>query len=263
MSLSAQSFISSTLLNFCLLLSTSLLTWSTHHVHGLPLGILTFVFIYNNSFSVLCSSILLTHPNHLSPLLSVWLYVCQFKGHLFKLGLVNSPTCERCHSNEETALHVLCECEALAKVSFCHLVTYFMGPSNYRGIQPNKILHFARSLGLFAGWKIGIATSLGLFTGWKDWGPQNIHMTVALHWLIRGPTPSTFNEFCISSTLSSPLIYEFLILCLMVFPNVHLLVVYIPLCLSTCPRLCCIQEYIFKICILYCNFTFPAYIFIP
>jgi hypothetical protein len=35
---------------------------------------------------------------------------CHLKGHLFKLGLSDCPTCERCQEKDETATHVLCEC---------------------------------------------------------------------------------------------------------------------------------------------------------
>jgi hypothetical protein len=34
------------------------------------------------------------------------------KGHLFKLGLKDDPTCERCLEEDESATHVLCDCEA-------------------------------------------------------------------------------------------------------------------------------------------------------
>jgi hypothetical protein len=44
---------------------------------------------------------------------------CHLKGHLFKLGLSNSPTCERCREEDEMATHVLCECEALALIGDC------------------------------------------------------------------------------------------------------------------------------------------------
>jgi hypothetical protein len=74
---------------------------------------------------------------------------CHLKGHLFKLGLVNSPTCERCHNIEETASHILCKCEALAEARFHHLGTCFMRMSDYHVIPPEKILHFARNAGLF------------------------------------------------------------------------------------------------------------------
>jgi hypothetical protein len=38
---------------------------------------------------------------------------CHRKGHLFNLGLSDSPSCERCQEKDEMATHVLCECEAL------------------------------------------------------------------------------------------------------------------------------------------------------
>jgi hypothetical protein len=61
---------------------------------------------------------------------------------LFNLGLSNSPTCERCQEGNETATHILCECEALAYLRLCHLGQYFMEPSEYFDIPTNKILRF-------------------------------------------------------------------------------------------------------------------------
>jgi hypothetical protein len=37
------------------------------------------------------------------------------KGHLFKLGLTDDPTCER-YLEVESATHVLCDCEAIAHI---------------------------------------------------------------------------------------------------------------------------------------------------
>jgi hypothetical protein len=34
---------------------------------------------------------------------------CHLKGHLFKLGIIDSP-CEKYHMETETASHILCEC---------------------------------------------------------------------------------------------------------------------------------------------------------
>jgi hypothetical protein len=45
---------------------------------------------------------------------------CHLKGHPFKLGLRDDPICERC-LEDESATHILCECEAVAHVRFCHL----------------------------------------------------------------------------------------------------------------------------------------------
>jgi hypothetical protein len=46
---------------------------------------------------------------------------CHLRGHLFKLVKINSPTYRRCHHETEMALHVLCDCEAVAELWFCHL----------------------------------------------------------------------------------------------------------------------------------------------
>jgi hypothetical protein len=56
---------------------------------------------------------------------------CHVKGRLFKLGLSDSPTCERCQEKDETATHVLCKCEALAHRRLRHLGQYFMEPTDY------------------------------------------------------------------------------------------------------------------------------------
>jgi hypothetical protein len=73
---------------------------------------------------------------------------CHLKGHLFKLGLGDCPTCERCHEKDETATRVLCECEALAHWRLRHLDQYFMEPSDYFDAPTYKILRFIRGAGL-------------------------------------------------------------------------------------------------------------------
>ncbi|PNF22726.1 hypothetical protein B7P43_G07139 [Cryptotermes secundus] len=67
---------------------------------------------------------------------------CHFKGHLFKLGLSDSPTCERCQEENETATHILYECEALAYLRLCHLGQYFMEPSDYFDVPTYRIQRF-------------------------------------------------------------------------------------------------------------------------
>jgi hypothetical protein len=76
---------------------------------------------------------------------------CHLRGHLFKMGLSDSPTCGRCREEDETATHVLCECEALAHQRSRHLGQYFMEPSDYFDVLTYKILKFIRSAGLLVG----------------------------------------------------------------------------------------------------------------
>jgi hypothetical protein len=53
---------------------------------------------------------------------------CNLKGHLSKLGHVNSPECDRCNQPSEAASHVLCDCEALATLRFRHIGCHLMQP---------------------------------------------------------------------------------------------------------------------------------------
>jgi hypothetical protein len=63
------------------------------------------------------------------------------KRMLFKLGLTDDPTCERCLEEDESATHILCDCEAIAYLRFCHLGQFFMEPSDYDA-PINEVLHF-------------------------------------------------------------------------------------------------------------------------
>jgi hypothetical protein len=70
------------------------------------------------------------------------------KGHLFKLGLTDDLTCERCVEKDESATHIICECEAIAYLRFSHLGQFFMEPSDYYDARIIEVLHFIRSVGL-------------------------------------------------------------------------------------------------------------------
>jgi hypothetical protein len=76
---------------------------------------------------------------------------CHLKGHLFKLGLTDDPACERCLEKDESATHILCDCEATAYLRVRHLGPFFKEPSDYYDASINKVLHFIRSVGLVKG----------------------------------------------------------------------------------------------------------------
>jgi hypothetical protein len=71
--------------------------------------------------------------------------------NFFKLGLVNSPRCEKCLEKEKSATHILCDCEAIAYLRFNHMGHYFMEPSDYHDAPIRKVLGFIRSVGLTKG----------------------------------------------------------------------------------------------------------------
>jgi ribonuclease HI len=88
------------------------------------------------------------HRNQLRWVVGLLTGHCHLKGHLFKLGLSDSPTCERCREEDETAKHVPCECEALAHWRLRRLGQNFMEPSDYFDAPTYKILRFIRRAGL-------------------------------------------------------------------------------------------------------------------
>jgi hypothetical protein len=65
---------------------------------------------------------------------------CRLKGHLFKLGLVNSIECDRCKQASETASHILCDCDALATLRLRHLGHRFIKSGVFEDSQQNTAL---------------------------------------------------------------------------------------------------------------------------
>jgi hypothetical protein len=72
---------------------------------------------------------------------------CHLKGHLFKMGLTDNPICEKCLEKDESATHMLCDCEATAYLRFRELGYYFMQSGDYQDASARFIL----SAGLFKG----------------------------------------------------------------------------------------------------------------
>jgi hypothetical protein len=50
--------------------------------------------------------------------------------HLCIMGLSNIPICRKCGTEEETSVHILCECEALASLRHTYLGSFFLDPEN-------------------------------------------------------------------------------------------------------------------------------------
>jgi len=68
--------------------------------------------------------------------------------HLYIIGLSNNPTCRKCGTEEETSVHILCECEALASLSHMHLGSFFLDPVDIMKIIIGAIWNFAKGTGL-------------------------------------------------------------------------------------------------------------------
>jgi hypothetical protein len=68
--------------------------------------------------------------------------------HLHIMGLCNDPICRKCGIEEETSVHILCECEALASLRYTYLGSFFLDPEDIRVLGMGAIWNFAKGTGL-------------------------------------------------------------------------------------------------------------------
>jgi hypothetical protein len=64
------------------------------------------------------------------------------------MELSNIGTCGKCGAEEETSVHILCECEALASLRHTHLGSFFLDPEDIRKLSVGAIRKFAKGTGL-------------------------------------------------------------------------------------------------------------------
>jgi len=68
--------------------------------------------------------------------------------HLHIMGLCSDPMCRKCGTEEETSVHILCECEALASLRHAYLGSFFLDPEDIRELGMGAIWNFAKGTGL-------------------------------------------------------------------------------------------------------------------
>jgi hypothetical protein len=68
---------------------------------------------------------------------------------LHVMGLSNNPTCRKCGTEEETSVHILCECEVLALPRHTQLGSYFLDPEDIWKLNIGAIRNFGNGTGLF------------------------------------------------------------------------------------------------------------------
>jgi hypothetical protein len=64
------------------------------------------------------------------------------------MGLSNNPTCRKCGTEEETSVHVLCKCEALASLRHMYLGSFFLDLEDIRVLVVGAIWDFIKATGL-------------------------------------------------------------------------------------------------------------------
>jgi hypothetical protein len=52
--------------------------------------------------------------------------------------------CRKCGTEEETSVHILCECKALASLRHAYLDFFFLDPEDIRGLGMGAIWNFAK-----------------------------------------------------------------------------------------------------------------------
>jgi hypothetical protein len=54
----------------------------------------------------------------------------------------------KCGTEEETSVHILCECETLASLRHTYLGSFFLDPEEIRKLRIGAIWNFAKGTGL-------------------------------------------------------------------------------------------------------------------
>ena len=67
--------------------------------------------------------------------------------HLYIMGLSNNPICRKCGTEEETLVHILCECDALASLIHTYLGSFFLDPEDIRNLSIGAIWNFGKVKG--------------------------------------------------------------------------------------------------------------------
>jgi len=71
-----------------------------------------------------------------------------FRRHFHIMRLCNDPMFRKCGTEEETSVHILCECEALVSLRHAYLGSFFLDPQDIRKLSIGAIWNFAKGTGL-------------------------------------------------------------------------------------------------------------------
>ncbi|KAJ8941602.1 hypothetical protein NQ318_012948 [Aromia moschata] len=73
---------------------------------------------------------------------------CPLMRHLTTIGVKNDPDCRRCGEEEETSLHILCECPALAAARYSNFGAIIIEPKEVTDAPLETVLKFLKETGL-------------------------------------------------------------------------------------------------------------------
>jgi len=67
---------------------------------------------------------------------------------IYLMGLINNPICWMCGTEEETSVHILCECKALASLRHTYLGSFSFDPENMKSLILGAIWNSNKRTGL-------------------------------------------------------------------------------------------------------------------
>jgi hypothetical protein len=73
---------------------------------------------------------------------------CLWLRPLHIMGLIDSPTCNKCEADEEISAHVFCEWKALAALRHTYLGSFFLDPDDVRSLNLGAIWNLIKRTGL-------------------------------------------------------------------------------------------------------------------
>lgn len=86
--------------------------------------------------------------NHLRVLTRTLTGHCRLRRHMCKMGLATEAICRYCQEDEETPIHLLCNCCAIGSARSRTLGGHVLSPEEVKMIPPRKIVQYILDLGL-------------------------------------------------------------------------------------------------------------------
>ena len=72
----------------------------------------------------------------------------KFRYHLKKIKMRDDDTCRYCRESQETAEHLLCDCDALIQKRKQVLEEYYLNPTDLDGYKLSRIYEFLEKIGI-------------------------------------------------------------------------------------------------------------------
>ena len=97
---------------------------------------------------VYCTGLLSSNRTHSTVVTSLLTGHNTLRRYLYLMGLINSPLFSMYGAEEETKVHILCECDALATHRHTYLGSFFLDPEDVRSLNLGANWNSSKGIGL-------------------------------------------------------------------------------------------------------------------